>query len=155
MTMFMSVLLTCFIASAMPDSCSTAKQDSSHQQLWKQLNLTPDQAAKLKSFREEMKTFRKTSFEKMSELRKKSKEELLKATPDKAVLKGYAKDLGDLTKAMAEQMTDHMLKIKSVLTKEQFEKLLSKDFMMDMRHKMGEWNKDGKNHKGPPHDMDD
>jgi Spy/CpxP family protein refolding chaperone len=151
----LSVLFTFAVVSAKPDTCSMAQQDSCHQQMWKQLNLTPDQATKLKSFKEEMKTFRKTSMEKMADLRKKSKDELLKAVPDKTVLQGYAKELGDLHKTMAEQMADHMLKIKTILTKEQFEKLLSKDFMMNMRQKMGECKKDGKGCKGMMHGMDD
>jgi Spy/CpxP family protein refolding chaperone len=125
------------------ESSSAAMKDSSHQQMFKQLNLTPDQQAKMKALRQEMQELRKANREKMQALRDKSKEELLKATPNKTVLYGYAKEMGDLHKAMAESMADHMLKMKAVLTKEQFEKMMSKDFLKGMRER--------RMHNDPPH----
>jgi Spy/CpxP family protein refolding chaperone len=113
------------------DTAARAR-DSVHQKWWAQLNLTDDQKTKLKSLRADMKDFRKANFEKMKSLLEKSKEELLKAAPSKAVLYGYAKEIGDLHKAMSEHMADHMMKMKAILTKEQFQKFLSRDFRQGM-----------------------
>jgi Spy/CpxP family protein refolding chaperone len=140
---FLSLFLIASRAFCVPDSTAHA-QDSTHQKWWAQLNLTEDQKAKLKTLRADMKDFRKTNFEKMKSLLDKSKDELLKAAPSKTVLYGYAKEMGDLHKAISEKMADHMLKMKTILTKEQFQKLLSKDFW----HGMGQ---PGKGHH-PPHD---
>ena len=138
-----------------------ATNDSCHQKLWAQLNLTADQKAKLKDMRSEMQTLRKTSRDKMKDLRDKSRDELLKAAPSKTVLYGYAAEISAVQKAMAEHMADHMLKVKTVLTKEQFEKLLSKDFWKNMRkcgpqHGMkGGPGKGGMHDPGGMPDMDD
>lgn len=155
------VLVTAVSTFAAPhDSTSAAMRDSSHQKLMDQLNLSADQKAKMKALREEMSTLRRTNMEKMKALREKSKEELLKAAPNKAVLYGYAKEMADLHKAMAEQMADHMLKVKTVLTKEQFEKMMSKDFLKGIRERRMH---DAPRHGGPHgmggpgglHDMDE
>ncbi len=120
------------IAGASPALCASdsasLSRDSTRHRLWAQLNLTEDQKAKLKGMRSEMREFRKQNFEKMKALLDKSKEELLKPSPSKTVLYGYAKEMGELHKAMSEHMANHMLTIKSVLTKEQFAKLLSNEF---------------------------
>jgi len=102
--------------------------DSLHQKWWAQLNLTDDQKAKLKALRIEAKGFRKANFETMKSIIDKSKEELLKAAPSKAVLYEYAKKIGELHRAMSEHMADQILKMKSILTKEQFEKFITSDF---------------------------
>jgi hypothetical protein len=58
---------------------------------------------------------------------------------------------------MSEKMADHMLKMKTILTKDQFQKLLSKDFW----HGLGQPGKgprpphDGQHGMPPPGDMDD
>jgi Spy/CpxP family protein refolding chaperone len=119
------------------DSCSAGTKGPDHQKMFAQLNLNADQKGKMKVLRDEMKKLREANMEKMKALRDKSKEEMLKASPDKTVLYGFAKEMGDLHKEMAEQMADHMLKVKAVLTKEQFEKMLSHEFVKEMRGKMG------------------
>ena len=153
-----SLLLSTTAAFCSPDSTRAAPRDSSHQKWWAQLNLTDDQKAKLKTLRQEMRESRKANFEKMKVLLDKSKEELLKPAPNKALLYGYAKEMGDLHKAMAEHMADHMLKVKTILTKDQFTKLLSNEM-----HPLGmrEMHKDphdaphGQGPGGPPPDFDD
>jgi Spy/CpxP family protein refolding chaperone len=134
---------TVFCAS---DSTDRAR-DSLHQKWWAQLNLTADQQAKLKALRSGTKDFRKANIEKMKSLLDKTKEELLKPAPSKAVLYGFAKEIGDLHKARSEHMADHMLTLKTILTKEQFQKFLSRDFHKGM----------GPGEKGhrPHGDMDD
>lgn len=140
--LFPALFLAVSAIAAPNDSSSAAMHDSLHQKFMDQLNLSADQKAKMKALREEMRTLRKANMEKMKVLREKSKEELLKAAPNKTVLYGYAKEMGDLHKAMAEQMADHLLKVKAVLTKEQFEKMMSKDFLKGMRER--------RMHDGPP-----
>jgi Spy/CpxP family protein refolding chaperone len=151
------------VNAAPHDSCTAdaATKDSSHQKWIQQLNLSTDQKAKMKALREEMQTMRKSTMEKMKSLRDKSRDELLKAAPNKMVLYGYAKEIGDLHKAMSEQMADHMLKVKGILSKEQFEKMMSRDFLKGIRDKKIGGPKTGKPYKmhgqgpGGPHDPDD
>jgi Spy/CpxP family protein refolding chaperone len=140
--LLMAVVFGClFGAYAMPDSTHAARhmsmQDSSHQKIWAELNLTADQKVKLKTMREDAQQSRTAIFDKMKDLRDKSKQELLKEKPSKDVLYGYAKQLAEEQKILAEHMADHMLKLKSILTKEQFEKVLSKDFFMGMQKEHG------------------
>jgi Spy/CpxP family protein refolding chaperone len=143
-------LALCLMMAAPPaqgaqDSASFSR-DSTRHRIWAQLGLSESQKAKLKEMRKQSMEFRKQNFEKMKVLLDKSKEELLKPSPSKAVLHGYAKEMGDLHRTMAEQMADHMIALKSVLTKEQFEKLLSNEFRPPMP---GGHGGDGPHH-GPP-----
>ncbi len=153
-----ALLLSVFLGNtatvfAMPDSSRVAMQDSSRQKWWSELKLTADQKLKLKAIREDMQQFRKANFEKMKDLREKSKQELLKALPSKDVLYGFAKQLADQHRTMAEHMADHMLKLKGILTKEQFEKILSKDFFMGMQKDHG-GNDGGADKKDRRHDKE-
>ena len=153
-----SLLLSATAALCSPDSTRAAPKDSSHQKWWAQLNLNDDQKAKLKTLRQDMRESRKANFEKMKALLDKSKEELLKPSPNKTVLYGYAKELGDLHKAMAEHMADHMLKVKTILTKDQFAKLLSNEMhppMMREIHKGQHDDRHGQGPGGPSPDFDD
>ena len=88
-----------------------------------------------------------------------AKEELLKPAPNKAVLYGYAKEMGGLHKAMAEQMADHMLKVKTILTKDQFSKLLSNEMHPPGMREMHTGPHDAPHGQGPggghPPDFDD
>jgi Spy/CpxP family protein refolding chaperone len=148
----LSLVMSASPAFCVPDSAMAAR-DSSRQKWWAQLNLTADQKAKLKTLRAEMKDFRKANFEKMKSLLDKNKAELLKAAPNRSVLFGYAKEMGDLHETMSEHMADHMLKMKSILTKEQFEKLLSRDMFRGPQGR-GHHAPEGRR-GGAPHDMDD
>jgi Spy/CpxP family protein refolding chaperone len=140
-------VILCFAAgaavAAAPDS-SQAKGNGAGDRIAKELGLSADQKAKLKDLREEMKGVRKEHMEKMKALLDKSKEELLKASPNKGVLYGYAKQSGDLRRIMAQKEADHLLKVKAILTPEQFKQLLSKDF----RHGAGR-GPTGPRDKGP------
>jgi|WetSurMetagenome_2_1015567.scaffolds.fasta_scaffold00110_27 Spy/CpxP family protein refolding chaperone len=143
------------VAAAVPaalfaqDSAWSPK-DSTRHKIWAQLGLSPDQKAKLKDMRKQMMEFRRQSFDRMKALLDKSKEELLKPSASKAVLYGYAKEIGDLHKAMSERMADHMLAIKSILSKEQFEKLLSNEFRPPLRGGPREGGPRHGPHDGPP-----
>jgi Spy/CpxP family protein refolding chaperone len=153
-----TLILSAADAFCGPDSTSRAG-DSVHQKWWAQLNLTPDQKARLKALHSDLKDFRKANFEKMKSMLDKSKEELLKPAPSKAALYTYAQQMGDLHRAMAERMADHMLQMKTILSKEQFQKFLNRDFM---RGAGGRGNGPRPPHGGPhglgpppPGDMDD
>ncbi len=130
------------------DSASISR-DSTRHKMWTQLGLSEDQKAKLKDMRKDMREFRKQNFEKMKVLLDKSKDELLKQSPSKTALYGYAKEIGDLHREMSQKMADHMLKIKSVLSKDQFVKLLSNEFMPPMGGPRRGLEHDGP-HQGPP-----
>ncbi|HMD69648.1 MAG TPA: hypothetical protein VKF42_12260 [Chitinivibrionales bacterium] len=159
--MTLSGLALCLMMAVPPaqgaqDSASFSK-DSTRHRIWAQLGLSESQKAKLKDMRKQSMEFRKQNFEKMKALLDKSKEELLKPSPSKSVLHGYAKELGEFHRVMAEQMADHMIALKSVLTKEQFEKLLSNELRPPMQGgPRGEGPHHGPpgGHGGPP-DLDD
>lgn len=110
----------------------------------KGLNLTEEQKTKLQELRIEHKPAMVKIKETMKLIKQKSKIELLEDKPDKTILKKYSQQIADQHRIMAESMTEHLLKVKKILTKEQFEKMLSKEF----RYKMGKHNKKGK-HGGP------
>lgn len=110
-----------------------------------ELNLTEEQKTKLQELRVEHKPAMVKIKETMKLIKQKSKEELLKDKPDKNVLKKYSQEIAAQSRIMAESMTEHLLKVKKILTKEQFEKMLSKEF----RYKMGKQKKSGK-HGGCP-----
>ncbi len=113
----------------------------------KGLNLTEKQKTKLQELRIEHKPDMVKIKETMKLIKQEAKEELLKDSPDKTLLKKYSQDIADQSRIMAESMTDHLLKVKKVLTKEQFKKMLSKGFFHDMgRKKMN--CKDDCQHKG-------
>ncbi len=118
----------------------------------KGLNLTEKQKTKLQELRIEHKPAMVKIKETMKLIKQKSKVELLKDKPDKALLKKYSQEIADQSRIMAESMTEHLLKVKKVLTKEQFEKMLSKEFFHG-KQKMKMHGKNKKGCKGPSPEM--
>jgi Spy/CpxP family protein refolding chaperone len=112
------------------------------QKIAKNLELTPDQQAKLKDLRADMGKQNKATREKIKTIREKEKEELLIPNPSQPALYGYAKEINDLQGAMAEKRLEHLLKVKEVLTPDQFKKLLS---MTSRMGKGRQWKHDGGN----------
>jgi Spy/CpxP family protein refolding chaperone len=108
-----------------------------------ELNLTADQKEKLKALREEMKPARKEMMGDMKSIREKAKTELLKSNPNKGALADLARQTGDAHKKMADKEQEHLLKVKAVLKPEQFEKILTREFMQDMMQKKMMQRKDG------------
>jgi Spy/CpxP family protein refolding chaperone len=94
----------------------------------KELGLSTQQKSQLRELRKEMRDFHRSQMDKMRALRDKSKGELLAASPNKEILYGFAREMGELRRVMAEKEADHLLKVKAVLTPDQFEKLLKMDF---------------------------
>ena len=90
------------------------------------LGLTADQQERLKALRPEMQAIRKEERDRMQVIMDKSKVELLKPSPDRVVLYGYAREMGALRTEMAQKEADHLLKVKAVLSPEQFAKLLNR-----------------------------
>ena len=104
---------------------SWAKGKQMWQKMSEKLALTPDQQAKLKDLRTDLRKQTKDSWEKIKTIRGKEKDELLVPNPSQQALYGYAKEINDLQGAMAEKKLEHLLKVKEVLTQDQFKKLLS------------------------------
>ena len=131
-----AVAVSCAAPLYAADSTS-AKQGRGKE--WAQeLNLNADQKAKLKALRDEMKPTREASMEQMKVLRQKAKDELLKAAPSKPALDDIAKQMGAIHQHMAQKEQENLLKVKAVLSKEQFEKILMRDFERGgMQQKMG------------------
>jgi len=132
-----------------PAACPQHEEQRQHR-LEEELNLTPEQKQKLHALRDERKAAREEHIAKMKEVRQKMKEELAKEKPDGKTLMKYATQTADLVEQMTKQRIDHLLKVKQVLSKEQFEKLLSKEMMEPGKHPDG--GKYPKRHgkKGPP-----
>jgi Spy/CpxP family protein refolding chaperone len=128
----MVFVMVCLMAGVVGVMYVRADIDTSHAQgkaMWqkiaKNLELTPDQQAKLKDLRADMGKQNKISRDKIKTLREKEKEELLIPNPSQQALYGYAKEINDLQGTMAEKRLEHLLKVKEVLTPDQFKKLLS------------------------------
>ena len=127
-------IMSCVLAAsplfASEQSCnaSATKQERPRQNMFKQLNLTPDQKDKLKALRKELMESSKPIFEQMKAMREKVKAELLKNEPAQSSLDDYAAQLADLEKQMGMKWNSHLLKIKAILSPEQFSKLVNSDW---------------------------
>jgi len=121
------LLLSAITVSAQPGEGQgrdpEGKFERSHR-MWKDLNLTDDQKAKLKTLHDEMQQVRKKHFDAVKKVRDKIKDELLKDSPSQKTLHGYAGELGELQKQMTKERSDHLLKVKKLLKPDQFKKLL-------------------------------
>lgn len=115
-----------------------------HKGFIEELNLNDEQATQLKLLKLDMQKEHVLHFGEVKKVRNKIKEELLKEKPSQGTLNGYAKEAGKLHGKLSEKRMAHFLKVKEVLTKEQFEKLLSKEFLKDMFHHK----RQGKHKKG-------
>ena len=121
------------------------KQCDSHKGFFEELNLTDEQATQLKLLKLDMQKEHILHFDEVKKVREKIKGEMLKEKPSQSILDGFAKELGKLHGELEKKRFSHFLKIKGALNKEQFEKILSKEFRKDMfRHDK----KQGKGKKG-------
>ena len=143
----MAVLIVSAPALAQPPKgeCPEKGKKGGPHKMWEELKLNEEQKTKLQELRKEMHPFRKKQKEAMKAIKLKMKEELLKDNPDMSVLKSHSKEIAGLTAKMSNQMTMHLLKVKKVLNKEQFEKVLSKDFLHGMHKNKGFCKGDCKN----------
>lgn len=132
-----SLALAPLSVSARPGDSMMEKH---HQKMIEELKLNADQKEKLKALHQEMRDKGKALFEKMKAIREKVKAELLKDKPSQQALDEFAAQLADLHKQLIQQRHAHLLQAKAILTKEQFSKLLSRDWAPPpdrMRGKMG------------------
>lgn len=144
LTLVTILLSSLSVLAQPPEDEKPCPHKKDHHPFMKELNLSEEQRAELKEIREKDKPFRKKHREEMKAIRQKAKEELLKDNPDRKVLKKYSQEIAQLHEKMSEQMIDHLLKVKKILTKEQFEKILSKEFKHGMfKHKMQKKHKKG------------
>ena len=98
------------------------------------LNLNDDQQTKLKLLKLDMHKEHILHFDEVKKIRNKIKEELLKEKPSQGTLNGYAKEIGKLHGKLSEKRMAHLLKVKEVLSREQFEKILSREFHKGRSH---------------------
>jgi len=141
------LLITLSVAAQPPDSeCPHMKK-----RIAEELNLNDEQATQLKLLKLDMQKEYILHSDEVKKIREKIKAEMLKEKPSKAVLNGYADELGKLHAKLSTKRIENLMKVKEVLNKEQFEKLLSKEFLEGMcrdrkdakgkkmmRHGMGE-----------------
>ena len=125
----MSVALIAFSAAAQPpdSECPHAKM-----RIADELNLTDDQATQLKLLRLDMQKEYILHGDEVKKVREKIKAELLKEKPSKSALTGYADELGKLHARLSVKRIENLEKVKAILNKDQFEKLLSKEFLEGM-----------------------
>lgn len=125
------VLLLCATGTTFAEPDGSPAQDTlrfkaMEQHMIQDLGLTKDQQVKMKSLHADMVNVRKERGSQMRAIMDKSKAELLKDSPSKALLYGLAKEMGEIRTEMAKNEVDHLLKVKSILSPEQFKKLLNK-----------------------------
>jgi len=125
----LSAAVIVFSAAAQPPDkdCPHAKMRPADE-----LNLTDEQATQLKLLRLDMQKEQIMHGSEVKKIREKIKAEMLKEKPSKTVLTGYAEELGKLHAKLSTKRVENLLKVKDVLNKEQFEKLLSKEFLEGM-----------------------
>ncbi len=114
-----------------PDSACAAGRKH---RMFDDLKLTEEQQTKLKTLHDEMITVRKKHMEAVKSVRDKMRVELLKKSPARKTLDGFAGELGNLHKKMTKDRTAHLLKVKKVLTPEQFTRLVEKEERMECGH---------------------
>jgi Spy/CpxP family protein refolding chaperone len=104
------------------DSCSHER--TTHHRIWEKLELDAQQKEQLKTLHEQARQRRKDHFTEVRTIKGDMKDELLKDTPDRAVLDRYADKLGQLRTRETKEEIAHLLDIKKVLNREQFETLM-------------------------------
>jgi Spy/CpxP family protein refolding chaperone len=77
-----------------------------------------------------MQKVREKHFEAVRKVRDKIKDELLKDSPSRKTLYGYAGELGELHKQITKERSNHLLKVKKILNPEQFKKLIEHENRM-------------------------
>jgi Spy/CpxP family protein refolding chaperone len=106
---------------------SWGKRGGEHKaELFKELNLTAEQEAKLAEYRKQNKAEAETSFTAMKEAREKLREELDKPTSDMAVVQNLANTIKQGQAQMVDHRIKSILQLKEVLTPEQFQKFQEK-----------------------------
>ncbi len=125
---------------------SVSQDNPPHHRMWDDLSLTGDQKAKLMKMHSEMQNIRKKNMEEQRALRMKIKEELTKDTPSKETLSNYAKELGKLHNTQIENNIEHLIQLKTILNKEQFQKIIDKQW--DKRSKGRPHKQAGYHHNG-------
>jgi Spy/CpxP family protein refolding chaperone len=105
-----------------------------HRHAFEELNLTDEQHTQLKLLKLDMQKEQILHFDEVKKIRDKIKEELLKEKPSQTKLNEYSKELGKLHGKLSEKRMAHLLKVKEVLSREQFEKILSREFHKGRSH---------------------
>ncbi len=116
------------------------KRFGEHKDLFKDLNLTPEQKAKVEAQREAQKGLRQPVQEQLKAKMQALHEALSKPAVDRAVLKGLIAEINALKGQLFSQRIDGVLALKETLTPEQFAKVQAK--FAEQHQKHGGWKKD-------------
>lgn len=92
-----------------------------------ELDLTVEQKAKIAEMHKESKAERKNHIQKKKRLRKKTRDEFLKANTSVTRLSELAGEAGELERAYTDKRNRQLLKTKEILTPEQFASLIDKN----------------------------
>lgn len=140
-----SIFLTSITAqSSCPhnDKGKHKNQNYGKHRRWEDLNLTEEQKTELKNIRKEYYSQFTNTREELWNLHKKWKGEIVKETPDIAILNQYSKDIGKFHEDKSNKKVEHMLAVKKILKPEQFERMLNRP-----SHKKGRYGGGKKHHK--------
>ena len=100
------------------------KIEEKRQNIWDQLNLTPEQKKQLEENKAKNREAMKAVFEKMKSYRESLKTELMKPELDMNKINGIQAQIKALQSQMVDDRLNSILGVRSVLTREQFEKFL-------------------------------
>ena len=119
------------------------------EKFFKELNLTPEQKAKLKAQREAKKESNKAVHEQMKAKMQALHDQISKPGTTRADVNGLVSEVNALKGQMFSQMIDGVFAMKEVLTPEQFAKMQAKhQEQMDKKHEG--W---GRHQRGPEGDQ--
>lgn len=119
-----------------------AKKEARFEKMQKELNLTPEQAQRLKELRNQHREKRKNGWKDIRAKRQKLQEELQKPKLNEARVRQIHNELKALKAQKADQRLERILEVRKILTPEQFSK-----FMELTKKFKGERGKRG-SHKG-------
>jgi Spy/CpxP family protein refolding chaperone len=138
------------MAAVPQDTGSSSQQvapaEPSNQWMFANLNLTSDQKAKIQALNDERKAKRVDHAEEIAKIRRQISTELEKEKPDNAKLMAYAGQEADCVEKMTKQHIEQLMKLKEILTKEQFDKLLSRQWRLQQHREM----RQARHHIAPP-----
>ncbi|MBU4313138.1 MAG: Spy/CpxP family protein refolding chaperone [Candidatus Omnitrophica bacterium] len=135
-------------AYAWPAYCSGQEKGEEYagkktDNLTKELGLTPEQEEKIKALKTEQREAKKQLMDKIQSKKAELKEELEKATTNRARINSIVKELSALMEYKLEQRVESVLSMREVLTPEQYEKF--KEEKEHFKGKKGGWRKNKKN----------
>lgn len=99
--------------------------EGKRQQIWDQLNLTPEQKKQLEENKAKNRESMRTTFEKMRSCRDSLKDELMKPELDMNKINGVQSQIKSLQSKIVDDSLNSVLGVRKILTHEQFEKFIA------------------------------